>query len=637
MPNYTSEDVAKTVRLIRPDLVSDVEDSDRSHLRLVINAYRFFPGLVQHSDLSDWRKRFSKSVVSGRYERVLTQLPYELWLMRADLQALYDLTCEQGQEDYLWWFFQCGVSEYQLTAFLSAEQDAFLFDGVELKELQGEGVELPRLAHYFWLKREDLQASFDLETSEGVRRMVSWFYQFAFSDARLCALLTPERRHALLSEVAVEGVSVPRLAYLLWQGSKSLIARFAHPADESFAVWWQDEAVKTVPLVAYLRSRAGSVEALAWPYSVVPKEAKKPGVNLIGYAQSDSGVAEDVRAAAMALKSAGIAFSVVNIDPGDAVGMSDEAVLSDFYDTSLPYDTTVFCTTAIEMMTLAAKHGEALFAGTKVIGYWPWELSSWPDAWTHAFAFVDELWASSHFIYHTLVACSPVPVRLAPMVVSATATAGLSRRDFGLRQGVFYFVFTFDFLSTASRKNPLAVINAFKKAFSKGDFSVGLVIKSMRSDYSSNSWCDTVAQSENDPRIVLIDKTMPRGAVLDLYRVCNCLVSLHRSEGFGRVIAECMLLGKPVIVTAYSGNLDFTVPGTAGLVGYRLRDVEMDEYPEAAQQVWAEPELEEAIWWMRRVVDDPSMAQQLAVGGVNVVSLGHSPESVGWRYLQLLQ
>ena len=83
-------------------------------------------------------------------------------------------------------------------------------------------------------------------------------------------------------------------------------------------------------------------------------------------------------------------------------------------------------------------------------------------------------------------------------------------------------------------------------------------------------------------------------------------LSLHRSEGFGRGIAEAPLLEKPVIVTGYSGNMDFTNPQNACLVDYQLVDVGPDEYPHAAGQRWADPDLEQAAEYMRRVVRDPA-------------------------------
>ena len=44
---------------------------------------------------------------------------------------------------------------------------------------------------------------------------------------------------------------------------------------------------------------------------------------------------------------------------------------------------------------------------------------------------------------------------------------------------------------------------------------------------------------------------------MNLYGCCDVLVSLHRSEGFGRVIAECIILGLEIITTNWGGNTDF--------------------------------------------------------------------------------
>lgn len=637
MPDYTVGDIVQTVRLIRPDLISDTEDARQSALRLVINGFREFPGLVDRASFEGVRKAFARPVISGQYSDVLTWLPCEIWHMRPDLKALYDLDTEQGQLGYLWWFFQCGVAEYQLSAFLTPEQDAFLFGSVDdVASGQDEHTSLPRLAHYLWSKRPDLQKNFDLTEPDAVRRLVSWFYQFAFTDKRLCALLTAKRRRALLAPVSIDGVSVPCLSYLLWQGAPALQSRYASVRSDGFYEWAHGEARSSSPLFVYLENVGLSALNHAWPYEVVPRLERRKGVNLVGYAQGESGVGEDVRSAAKALRAVGVAFSIVNIDPGEAMCRSDDTALSDYYDTSLPYDTTLFCTTAIAMLTLVAKYGEVLFDNDKVIGYWPWELSQWPQEWQHAFRFVDEVWASSSYIFHCLIKVATVPVRLAPMVVSVSESAGLSRRDFSLKQGVYYFIFSFDFLSRTARKNPFAVVEAFKKAFVRGDLSVGLVLKSMRMSHSSADWTALKAMAEQDSRIVLDEATLNRASILDLYRACNCFISLHRAEGFGRSIAESMLLGKPVIATAYSGNLDFTGPGCCGLVDYQLVPVSDDEYPGGEGQDWADPDVEQAVTWMRQLVNDPSVSQAMGVAGFQSVSAGYAPEVVGRRYVQLL-
>ena len=119
--------------------------------------------------------------------------------------------------------------------------------------------------------------------------------------------------------------------------------------------------------------------------------------------------------------------------------------------------------------------------------------------------------------------------------------------------------------------------------------------------------------------------------LIALIRRCDCFVSLHRSEGFGRGIAEALLLGKPVIVTGYSGNMDFSNPQNACIVDYQLVDVGPDEYPHAAGQQWADPNLEQAAGYMKRLVSDPAWGAALARQGRELVVAQHGFEAVGRR------
>jgi glycosyltransferase involved in cell wall biosynthesis len=127
----------------------------------------------------------------------------------------------------------------------------------------------------------------------------------------------------------------------------------------------------------------------------------------------------------------------------------------------------------------------------------------------------------------------------------------------------------------------------------------------------------------------MINKVLDRRSMIGLIERCDCFVSLHRSEGFGRGIAEAMLLGKPVIVTGYSGNMDFTNPLDGCIVDYQLVDVGAREYPHAAGQRWAEPDLEQAAWYMRRLVSDPAWGSALAHKGRALVEAQHGVEAVG--------
>jgi glycosyltransferase involved in cell wall biosynthesis len=152
-----------------------------------------------------------------------------------------------------------------------------------------------------------------------------------------------------------------------------------------------------------------------------------------------------------------------------------------------------------------------------------------------------------------------------------------------------------------ARKNPLGVIEAFKLAFPNGHEAVGLVIKCMRPDINNPAWQRILKLAASDSRIHIIDQMLSKPEVLGLYKVCDCFVSLHRAEGFGRGIAEALLLGLNVIATNHGGNVDFCLLGSASLVCFKPCKVRKKDYVEATGQFWAEPDLISAASIMKNL------------------------------------
>ena len=58
-------------------------------------------------------------------------------------------------------------------------------------------------------------------------------------------------------------------------------------------------------------------------------------------------------------------------------------------------------------------------------------------------------------------------------------------------------------------------------------------------------------------RIDIYDGYWSAGQIHDVMAACDAYVSLHRSEGTGLTITDALALGKPVIATGWSGNMDF--------------------------------------------------------------------------------
>ncbi len=128
-----------------------------------------------------------------------------------------------------------------------------------------------------------------------------------------------------------------------------------------------------------------------------------------------------------------------------------------------------------------------------------------------------------------------------------------------------------------------------------------LLIKTFPPQGFSAEWHWLQARAAEDSRIVLIAESLPRHDLLPLYGCCDVFLSLHRSEGFGRGMAEALQLGLDVIATDFGANTDFRSGALAHPVRYRPAPIPRGAYPDADGHSWAEPDLEHAAELCREV------------------------------------
>lgn len=579
----------------------------------------------------------------------VTDLPQrliEIHRMRPDLRQAFDLSTARGRAGVYWWYYVHGFSEMWLD-----------FDSSEdLKGPVNEAVPyLPNRGPIpvTWLMRELWRSSAQgggasrkpWSTAVGriyprVRepishdqqwRLLSWYFSRGLTEHNLEGLVTQEQASALLNGTGKEQ-SVPLILSMVHASATDLHDRYPNAADEKWLRWCASKGQERFPILAHplLRKRLfGETDLRRTKVS-----ADTPfGVNLIGHAGTRSGVGEDLRMAALSLEAANIPFVVRKVEPSTGVGSEEAEVDAHLADHS-PFNINMFCMAGMETVTTLSKRRD-LLARKFNIGFWPWELSQWPQLWSHGPKLMDEIWASTSFTASAYRSSITIPVRQVPMAVDVNATEKLGRSDFGLPPDRFLFAYSFDGHSSFARKNPEGAVKAFRMAFPDGDESVGLILKGLRvSEHPAWRQLESLAMQDN--RISLISESMSRGRLLDLYRSIDCFVSLHRSEGFGRNIAECMLLGKPVITTRYSGNLDFTIDSTAAMVDASLKNIADGEYPFGAGQCWADPDLEQAADHMRRIVSDESWRRTISRSGREFIKLHHSPSAVGKRFREEL-
>ncbi len=435
-----------------------------------------------------------------------------------------------------------------------------------------------KFLHLIWLSRPDLQAAFDISNSTGQEAYLNWV------DASV------SREYGISPSLDDSGEVVESARINLWHRIRSFFPRSGE--DRS-----------------------------SWPLQ---------GATLIGYAEGVLGMGEHVRMSAETLARTSTKFGILDVDPGPHHKRKGIADRYPFVEDNV-YKANVFHVNADQMLHAFCKLGKRFFVDRYNVGFWAWELAKCPDAWLPVIGMVDEIWAPSRFIQDAFAAVTDKPVVFMPLCVELPAIEKRERSHFGLPDGHCLFLYTFDFHSYMDRKNPFAAIRAFKAAFPDRQTKAGLVLKVMKGDPDSPKWREMVELIDADSRIFVINETMSRNDVLALLDCCDCFVSLHRSEGFGRGPAEAMYLGKPVIVTNYSGNTDFTRPGACLLVDYRLIPVEPGQYVFGDGQVWADVDESHAALQMRKVFEgDPEVAE-VARNGQRVIREEFSYPAIAQR------
>lgn len=257
--------------------------------------------------------------------------------------------------------------------------------------------------------------------------------------------------------------------------------------------------------------------------------------------------------------------------------------------------------------------------GRRIVGYWQWELPVAPALWRVGVGFVHEVWTSSAFTAGALRPMLPegMPLRVVPHPVAAVppVPSRLGRGDFGLPGDAVVTLVSLNLASGWSRKNPLGAVEAHRLAFGARRDRV-LVLKVGHAHHYPKE-VERLGQAAAElGNVVLETRTFPIGDTHALTACADIVLSLHRSEGFGLVPAEAMLLGRPVVATNWSATTEFMDAGGAAMVAYRLVPAADTRGVYAVPgAMWAEPDPSDAARHLRRLADDAEARLALGQAG----------------------
>ncbi|HQR54142.1 MAG TPA: glycosyltransferase, partial [Burkholderiales bacterium] len=487
------------------------------------------------------------------------------------------------------------------------------------------------LLYEAWKRRDLLKESFDMHSREGREGLLAWYTSIgervvgvgpAFVEGSRRELERYRARSTSSSASEAQAAPVPLVGPVRRKFSAFALRAFdsVRQSPRMRRLYYRlPPQFRATTHRALLRaiSKLSLWSAPDFSATAAIDGSRADGLNLVGYFRGEFSIGECARAFAQATLGKGPPVALLNFAAGPTDRMGDRRF--DQFLAPRPVYPVNLCFVNADQTPVLFDHLGSVLRNRYNIGYWFWELEKFPAAWQKALSLVDEVWVGSSFVQRAVSeVAGPKPVRLVPYPIDIRLQRRYARAEFGLAEEPFTFVFNFDYFSFIERKNPAGLVRAFKLAFPR-DRDVTLVMKSTGDGRAPEAAAQLRRLAAGDPRIVFLDRHLDRESMLGLLSVADAYVSLHRSEGLGLGLAESMFLGKPAIATAYSGNLDFMNNDDSCLVDFRLVDVPANAYPHAEGQHWAEPDLDSAAHWMRRIREDAEFRTSVARRGQEFV------------------
>jgi glycosyltransferase involved in cell wall biosynthesis len=365
------------------------------------------------------------------------------------------------------------------------------------------------------------------------------------------------------------------------------------------------------------------------------------GINLIGNFSGGVGLGVITRGIASLLKSREVPFSILDVPYawGSPQPVSAFAGHLAARPDALSHPINLYVLPIMLFETFFQANPVFLVKERLHIANLWWEASRFPPHWIDSLARFDGILAMSDFIADVCrnsLPMTPTMVGEAPLDLPDNIRS--DRKEFGLPSDAVVFVASLDPNCDPERKNPDALVTAFRDAFPAADQDVRLVIRlnNAATDVGQFTARSLLQLAEGDGRIGLLLEPMRYDEILSLYACADIYLSFHRGEGLGLGMLESMCLGKAVIATGWSGNLSFMNHSNSALLRYRLVPVS-GNYGFFRPEVighdarWADPVHEDAVAWMRHLRHHPHFREALgAQARISALEYQRAAQKADW-------
>lgn len=350
------------------------------------------------------------------------------------------------------------------------------------------------------------------------------------------------------------------------------------------------------------------------------------GVNVLGFVSEEFGIGESARSLVRSLESVDIPVIINEISSG--CHRSLDSTFHGMAQSTNPYVVNIIVVNPDSLDTAFLQVGRDYLYGRYNIAYWSWELEKLPNEWFDKLKYFDEVWVPSAFTGRSIAERSQIPVITIPHSIDMDGVYRSVWKWPSVKAGKpFTVFFMLDFRSEIERKNPIAAIRAFREAFKEGD-EARFILKIMNGDYNAKEYNTLISECQSNG-VEVIDRVLNRQDIIALINECDVYLSLHRAEGFGLTIAEAMAMGKVVIATGYSGNMEFMNVNNSLAVKYKLVDIQEKYGPYCPGNHWAQPDIHHAASLLRMLYENHEVGYMIGQNAVADIARELSPLTIG--------